>query len=154
MTRDGQEPGGGTRRSMRSLYGACAAYWAALPVAALWTPATTFLRLRDRMPGRAALTLNLAGDEGIALQLTADAASVWSGAISYLALAGWLAGPPLVLWAVWLWWAGRDVQRGGVPQPAGAAPLRELHAAPPPDAFVGVAARTPEGVRSPVDRVR
>lgn len=153
MERGEQEGGGGAQRSVRWMFQAWAAYWAALPVVALWTPATLFLRLQQQMPGRAAFTI--AADERLNLRLTVDRASVWAAGISYAELVAWLAGPPLVLWVAWLWWTARGTRRvaprGTIPS-VEAAQSRQLGGATPLATLAGAAGRAREGVRAPVDR--
>jgi hypothetical protein len=144
------------QRAFRGLLASWAAYWAALPVVALWTPVRLFLRHKAQQPGLARLRIDLASEEGVSLQVTQGAGPLLTSALSYTELIVWLVGPPLALWLVWLWWTARGAPRAlrqaKEPAVTAAQPRRQLRAFAPPGTFGGAAVPTPERVRPRVDR--
>src|SRR5215207_1547245 len=83
-------------------------------------PLSLYARIRRQMPGRTSLIF----DEVLRVQIRVDHRAVWEGGPSPLELIAWLIGPPLVMWAAWLWWVGRRHRReeGGAVPAAMAAP--------------------------------
>jgi hypothetical protein len=147
MPHDERDGRGGAERAIAGLLATWAAYWAALLVVALWRPASLAFRLKQQMPGRVRVALDLATEHGVTLRLTGDASPVWAGTISFTELAVWLAVPPLALWVVWLWWTGR---RPGLP-PERAARRSATPAPPRAELGGGAAVRTPERVGAPMN---
>jgi dihydrodipicolinate synthase/N-acetylneuraminate lyase len=146
----------GARRGIGGLLAAWLAYWAALPVVALWQPADLFLRLKAQRTGRARLMIDLASEEGVSLQVTQGAGPLLTSALSYTELILWLVGPPLALWVVWLWWTARGSHRAPRqaedPSVMATPSRRQLREGAQPGTFGGAAVATPERVRPRVDR--
>jgi hypothetical protein len=81
-------------------------YWAALAAAKL-TPAfiAGWRVTRDGQHG--SINANLGDGTLLKVTMLRDTTVMWSGAISLARLAVWIAGPPLVLWLLWLMAASR-----------------------------------------------
>jgi hypothetical protein len=107
----------GRRFRLLHLVLAWGGYWAALALAtfgpALWALS------RPGVHGDAQASL---GDGGIRLVVSAAGGTLWSGAAPLRTVALWIAGPPLVLWLLWL--AAVSRPRGGVTVPVGGASAR------------------------------
>ncbi len=85
----------------RHLLGVWSAYWVTLLVA-VTVPAARVVAplLRDPLShGRVSMSY---GNGALAFTASRAGAEVWTGSVSLLAAALWIALPPLALWAVWL----------------------------------------------------
>ncbi|MDB4885748.1 MAG: hypothetical protein JWN79_1186 [Gemmatimonadetes bacterium] len=89
------------RLTTRGLFTAWSVYWAALLVVAGRTLVRIVGIVSSAAKGHASVTATL--DDGrVRLDALLDGRMVESGSASLLALALWIAGPPLLLWLVWL----------------------------------------------------
>ena len=95
------------------------AYWVALVLVALGPALQALWRLTR--PGEHG-SVSAGMDDGLLqLSVTGGGATAWTGSAPLGTLALWIAGPPLLLWLVWLVsrpWRGAPPER----VPAGAAP--------------------------------
>jgi hypothetical protein len=89
------------RLGVGHLLGAWGAYWVGLAGITLW-PFVRFVLDISRHPNVHANASLSVGDAGVTLLLMRENATVWSGVAPLLSFALWVAGPPLVLWLVWL----------------------------------------------------
>lgn len=88
-------------RRVRHLVVAWCAYWTALALATVG-PGVAAAAILDRFKDNLTdLTVNL-GTGGIIVTLTRASAPIWDLTATIPELALWLAGPPLVLWGLWL----------------------------------------------------
>lgn len=95
------------RWATRHLLVAWCAYWLVLVVAVLGRPALLTWQL-SRDPGsHGAVSANITNDV-LALVVTQSGATRWAGSASFLAIALWLAVPPLLLFVAW--WRGRPAR--------------------------------------------
>jgi hypothetical protein len=144
------------RGAFAGLLASWAAYWAALPVVALWRPVSLFRHLKAQQTGLARLRIDLASEQGVSLEVTHGAGALQASALSYTELIFWLVGPPLALWVVWLWWTARGSHRAlrqaKDPAVLAAQSRRQLREGAQPGTFGGAAVPTPERVRPRVDR--
>jgi hypothetical protein len=85
----------------RHLIGAWGVYWLGLGVATLGDAAVAIRRVLQAPTGEAGVSLSY-GDDLITLVTTSYGQPVWTGAVAPTTLALALAGPPLLLWLVWL----------------------------------------------------
>lgn len=74
------------------------AYWVGLALATLGPALPAILRATS---GQGSITAGV-GDEGVRLVVSEAGRTLWSGTASVSSIALWIAGPPLVLWVVWL----------------------------------------------------
>jgi hypothetical protein len=89
------------RLGVGHLLGAWGAYWVGLAGITLW-PFARWAWDLTRNPGtNASASLSL-GDAGLKLVALKDNVTVWSGVAPPLEVALWIAGPPLLLWLLWL----------------------------------------------------
>ncbi|HEX3158689.1 MAG TPA: hypothetical protein VHQ45_09235 [Gemmatimonadaceae bacterium] len=86
----------------RHLLTAWFAYWTVLLGVALWPAipaAWQLFRAGDDGHGSVAAGFN---DDLLSLTIKSDVATLWSGAVSFGTAVLWIAGPPLLLWLIWL----------------------------------------------------
>jgi len=104
----------------RHLLAAWGVYWATLAVVVLGRPAQLAWRLANGPEGHGTAS---AGFENAVLHLRIadDAGHAWAGTAHLLTIALWVAGPPLLLWLLWLALRPRSAMREA-PAPAVAAP--------------------------------
>jgi len=85
-----------------TLIGSWVAYWL-LAGAIKLGPAIAAILRATRGPSDNNSSVNLSfGDTGFMLDVTRAGQSVYYGATSLTALAFWIAGPPLLLWVIWV----------------------------------------------------
>ena len=84
----------------RHLVGMWSAYWAALAAATLGPVVPIVWRVTR--PGEHGTVGATVDDEGVRLTIQRGAETAWTGAAGLGEIALWLAVPPLLLWAVWL----------------------------------------------------
>lgn len=89
------------RLGVGALLGAWGAYWVGLAGVTL-APFARWAWDISRIPGSHGSASLSIGDAGVTLLALKDNVTVWSGVASLLEVALWIAGPPLVLWLVWL----------------------------------------------------
>jgi hypothetical protein len=89
------------RWRLRHLSLASLAYWAALAVVRL-TPAFIAGWKVTRAGEHGSINAAVGGNSLLKVTILRDAAVMWSGAVPLGMLALWVAGPPLVLWFLWL----------------------------------------------------
>jgi hypothetical protein len=89
----------------RHLLAAWGAYWAALAVAVLGRPAMLAWQLANRPEGAGAGT----GTASVSFEnavlkasIVEHAGAAWSGTAHLATIGLWIAGPPLLLWLLWL----------------------------------------------------
>lgn len=90
-----------SRWSARRLLVAWGGYWIGLGLVALGPPAYELWTLTTGHAGKVAATAGLE-DAIINVSVLRDGAAAWTGSISVAMLALWVAGPPLVMWLLWL----------------------------------------------------
>jgi hypothetical protein len=88
------------RRSIRSLVGGWAAYWAVLAAVKLGPAAAAIYRATQGPEGQGSFSLNF-GNGAFTLSVIEKGVTTFTGTASVLAIAAWVAGPPLVWWVVW-----------------------------------------------------
>ena len=82
----------------RHLVAAWVAYWAALLIAALGSAIPVAWRVRD---SHGSFTAGI--NDGLAsVSIASGGTTLWSGAVDVGTAVLWIAGPPLLLWLVWL----------------------------------------------------
>lgn len=89
------------RLGVGHLLGAWGAYWVGLAGITL-APFARWAWDLGRIPGSHGSASLSIGDAGVTLLALTDNVTAWSGVASLLEVALWIAGPPLVLWLVWL----------------------------------------------------
>ena len=89
------------RWGVGSLVGAWAGYWVALGAVTL-APFAKWMWDINRVPGVHGSAALSAGDAGVTLTAIKEGVTVYTGVAPLTDLALWIAGPPLVLWLVWL----------------------------------------------------
>lgn len=110
------------RWSPRRLLAVWGGYWIGLAVVALGPAANAFLTLARERTGKLSVSAGF-DDSMLSLSVIRDGIAAWTGSISSVMLALWVAGPPLVVWVLWL---SRNMA-----EPRTAAAIR----APAPDAL-------------------
>ncbi len=84
-------------------------YWVGLAAATLSTPARLLWRIARGPTGESTVSAGL--NNGVLDASVAQRGEVlWSGDISVIALTLWIAGPPLLMWAVWLYSRTRSIE--------------------------------------------
>jgi len=92
------------RRSVGLLFGSWVAYWAIVALVKLGPAAMAIWRsTRTSEPNASSVSFNI-GNWVFNLIVTQHGQATWSGSVHLTALAGWIAGVPLVMWLVWLMW--------------------------------------------------
>ena len=89
------------RMGVGHLLGAWGAYWVGLAGITLWPFARWAWEL-NRAPGSHASASLSIGDAGVTLLALTNNVTIWSGVAPLLDVALWIAGPPLLLWLLWL----------------------------------------------------
>ena len=89
------------RWGVGSLVGAWTGYWIALGGVTL-APFLKWMWEINRVPGVHGSASLQAGDGGMTLTAIREGVTVYTGVAPFTDLALWIAGPPLVLWLVWL----------------------------------------------------
>jgi len=89
------------RWGVGTLFGAWAGYWVALGAVSL-APFLKWVWDVNRIPGAHGSASLTAGDAGVVLTAIKDGVTVYTGVAPLTDVALWIAGPPLVLWLVWL----------------------------------------------------
>lgn len=95
------------RWATRHLVVAWCAYWLVLVVAVLGRPALLTWRLSHDAGSHGGASASITNDV-VALTVTQRGATRWAGSASFLAIALWLAVPPLLLFVAW--WRGRPAR--------------------------------------------
>ena len=75
-------------------------YWIVLAVVALRPALSMIARALSGPDGHGSISADVAN--GIARLNVAFEGQTWTGSVSLISLALWIAGPPLLLWLVWL----------------------------------------------------
>ena len=75
-------------------------YWLLLVIVGLSPALSVIVRALNAPKGLGSISANVGN--GIASLTVSSASQVWTGSVSLTALALWIAGPPLLLWLVWL----------------------------------------------------
>ncbi len=88
------------RRSIRSLIGGWAAYWAVVAAVKLGPAAAAMYRATQGPEGQNSISFNF-GNGAFTLTVLERGVTTFTGTASLLAIAAWVAGPPLVWWIVW-----------------------------------------------------
>jgi hypothetical protein len=87
--------------SPRKLVAAWFGYWIVLALVGLGPAVVAIWRATHAGPGQGNVSLNF-GNGGFRLSVAISGTEIWAGSISLIALALWIAVPPLVLWFAWL----------------------------------------------------
>ena len=90
----------------RHLLAAWCAYWSGLAVITLWPAIAAGWRISQQIHGQGSVSGSF-GDNGISAIISESGKTTWTGSISVVHLALLIAGPPLVLWMIWLMRASR-----------------------------------------------
>jgi hypothetical protein len=88
------------RRSIRSLIGGWAAYWAVVAAWKLGPAAAAMYRATQGPEGTGSISFNF-GNGAFTLTVIERGVTTFTGTASLLAIAAWAAGPPLVWWIFW-----------------------------------------------------
>jgi len=83
------------------LIGAWAGYWVALGAVAL-APFGRWVWELNRIPGYHGTASASLGDDGVTISALRDNVTVFTASASLPEIAFWVAGPPLMLWLLWL----------------------------------------------------
>jgi hypothetical protein len=83
----------------RHLFLAWAVYWLVLLATVMRPALTILLRALNAPPGQASINVSMAN--GVVSLVSKAAGASYSGSASLMTIALWIAGPPLVLWAIW-----------------------------------------------------
>ncbi|HEY0776503.1 MAG TPA: hypothetical protein VGD56_00930 [Gemmatirosa sp.] len=137
------EPARPRRRSAWPLLAAWLAYWAVLALVVLGGPALRVWRLTHDPALHGSATMHLA-DNLLTASVIEGGATVWSTSTHLVTIALWIAGPPLLLFLIWLRSRSRDAdgaRPGAAPAPAGVTAGRASDA------------RAAEALRSPAPDV-
>ena len=90
----------GERRSIRGLVGGTIAYWLAVGVVKLGPAALAIYRATRGPEGTSSVNASF-GNGGVALNVIEKGVTTYSASASLLAIAAWVAIPPLIGWIVW-----------------------------------------------------
>jgi hypothetical protein len=88
------------RRSIRSLIGGWAVYWAVVAAVKLGPAAAAIYRATQGPQGEGSFSLNF-GNGGFTLNVIEHGVTTYTGTASLLAIATWAAVPPLIWWVAW-----------------------------------------------------
>jgi hypothetical protein len=83
----------------RDLFASWAAYWLLLSLQLL--PAVSAIWRATHSPNKGSVTASV-GDWALSLSVNVAGQTIWSGSRHMLALALLVAGPPLLLWLLWV----------------------------------------------------
>jgi hypothetical protein len=92
----------------RHLFATWIAYWAGLALAILWRPVSIGRGLADLPDGQASVSAEFANGL-VTVKMMGQGAQVWGGSASLLVIVLWIAGPPLLLWILWVFSRSRPV---------------------------------------------
>ena len=95
----------------RHLLAAWCAYWAGLVLVTLWPAIAAGWRMSQQPHGKGTVSGGF-GDGAFNATIVDSGKTTWTGSISALHLALLIAGPPLVLWLIWLMRASRTNNAG------------------------------------------
>ena len=95
----------------RHLLAAWCAYWAGLAVITLWPAIAAGWRISQQVHGEGSVSGSF-GDNGLSAIISESGKTTWTGSISFVHLALLIAGPPLLLWMIWLMRASRTNNAG------------------------------------------
>jgi hypothetical protein len=95
----------------RHLLAAWCAYWAGLALVTLWPAIGAGWRMSQQAHGKGTVSASF-GDNGVSAIISESGKTTWTGSISVVHLALLIAGPPLVLWLIWLMRASRTNNAG------------------------------------------
>lgn len=87
-------------RSIRPLVGSWIAYWLVIAAVKLGPAAFAIWRATRGPSGSARVDASY-GDGQLTLNVMAQGVKTYTGAASLLEIGAWVAGPPLIAWAVW-----------------------------------------------------
>jgi hypothetical protein len=98
----------------RHLLAAWCAYWAALVVITLWPAIAAGWSMSQQAHGRGSVNGSF-GDGVFSATIIDSGKTTWAGSITTVHLALLIAGPPLMLWLIWLMRASRTNNAGEAP---------------------------------------
>ena len=75
-------------------------YWVLLLIVGLSPALSLVVRALSAPKGLGSISANVGN--GVASLTVSSTAQTWTGSVSLTALAFWIAGPPLLLWLLWL----------------------------------------------------
>src|SRR6185295_15417561 len=87
-------------RKIRGLIGSWVAYWAVLAAVKLGPAAVAIWRATHAGEGQGSFAINF-GNGAFTLTVTERGQQIYTGTASLVAIALWIAGPPLLAWIVW-----------------------------------------------------
>jgi hypothetical protein len=88
------------RWTSRGLFWSWLAYWAVLIVVKLGPAIAAIWRATHAPAGQGTVSANFSNGV-LSVVITQAGRTLWSGSNHLLALAAWIAGPPLLLWLIW-----------------------------------------------------
>ena len=109
----------------RHLLAAWCAYWAGLALVTLWPAIAAGWRMSQQPHGHGSVSGGF-GDGLINATIVDSGKTTWAGSITLVHLALLIAGPPLVLWLIWLMRASRT-NNAGEPGALSREAQRELY---------------------------
>lgn len=89
-----------TRRSIHGLVGTWIAYWFVAGTIKLGPAVLAFARVTRGPDGHGAVNAGY-NDGRFTLSVVDQGVTTYSGSVTPLALAAWIAGPPLLSWLAW-----------------------------------------------------
>jgi polyferredoxin len=95
----------------RHLLAAWCAYWAALALVTLWPAIAAGWRISQQAHGKGSVSGSF-GNDIISATIVDSGKTTWAGSITPVHLALLIAGPPLILWLLWLMRASRTNNAG------------------------------------------
>jgi hypothetical protein len=100
----------------RHLLAAWCAYWAGLALVTLWPAIAAGWRMSQQPHGKGSV-LGSFGDGAFSATIVESGKTTWAGSITAVHLALLIAGPPLLLWLIWLMRASRtnNAEERGAP---------------------------------------
>lgn len=90
------------RRSIRGLVASWAVYWTGLAVVKLGPMAAAIWRATHTARPNTGNVSASFSNFLLSMTVSIDSKHVYSGSVHLLALAAWIAGPPLAAWALWI----------------------------------------------------
>ena len=88
------------KRSIRGLVTSWIVYWVGLTLVTLGPAMLAMWRATRAPDGSSSISLNF-GDGAFKLTVVDQGVTTFAGSASLIAIAAWVAGPPLLSWIVW-----------------------------------------------------
>lgn len=103
--------------SVGALVAGWAGYWATLAAVALTPPVALLMKLSKAPPNTSDAAFSF-GNTAITATIHSQGQEVWALHTTPLAVALWIAGPPLAMWALWMWRRGHERDSAAASAPA------------------------------------